>query len=359
MSIHEYFSSPKHLTEKKMLPILNLLIDKYKKTQPFAGKKIALGHLLVRNTVVLLEALIAGGAEVIIAEGFPSETASEVIEELREHGFVVYKNEEAVYHADIYLDVNALLGKIVPPMAAVELTRTGIFHYQSIGCPVVSADDCKSKKIEGFFGTSDGFVRAWQKYFPTDPLRDKKIVQFGYGKIGKGVAFGCRQEGANITIIDIDANGLEKAAREGFKTVIGNPNGELENILREADIVLAVTGVPKFISKTLPADWFRANKAKLINLGAEDEFGHLFEEKEILMGKAIPFNFHLANPTQNRYIDPAFAAHLLGLEALLSNNYSNGIHSLPEKIDNWIVKTWRDFWPNENLSGIAEELGII
>jgi adenosylhomocysteinase len=125
-------------------------------------------------------------------------------------------------------------------------------------------------------------------------------------------------------------------------------------------VVVAVTGVPGGIGRSLPSDWIRANRPVLVNLGAEDEFGPSIPEREILGGRGIPLNIHLPRPTRNRYVDPALAAHLLALEALVRepDRYPQGIHPLPPDMDAWVVRTWRQAWPGEDLLGIAADLGL-
>jgi hypothetical protein len=74
----------------------------------------------------------------------------------------------------------------------------------------------------------------------------------------------------------------------------------------------------------------------------------------------LPLNFHLARPTLNRYVDAPLAAHLLALETLVRDRdrWPVGIHPLPAELDAWFIRSWRAAWPDEDLTGIAEELGI-
>ena len=114
------------------------------------------------------------------------------------------------------------------------------------------------------------------------------------------------------------------------------------------------------MSRQLPPAWLRHNRPVLVNLGAEDEFGPAFTDDEILGGRDLPLNFHLARPTENRYVDPPLAAHLLALEALLADptRYPPGIHPLPTAMDAWVLESWRRAWPQEDLTGIGDELGL-
>lgn len=359
MTLQDYFQTPEHIAEKADLPLLSAVIARYADERPLAGAQVVMGHILVRNSLVVAEALVAGGAALTIAQGFPSASSTAMLKELRAAGVEVLPNGDAVERGAYFLDVNAILGRLRTPSGAAEVTRTGVHHYRRIPCAVVSADDCNAKKIEGFFGTGDGFLRAWRMLRPDDPLAGKRMVQFGYGKIGRGVAHVSRRAGLQVTIAEVNAAVRARAEAEGFFTVYGEESADLQSALAEADIVLAVTGLPSVLSRTVPSEWLRANQPVLVNLGAEDEYGEHFSDEDILGGKAVPLNFHLANPTQNRYVDAPLAAHVLALEALLRRTLPRGIHPLPTHMDEWLLTEWRRHWPDEDLSGIAEELGVV
>ena len=264
------------------------------------------------------------------------------------HNLQILPVEEAAARADWFFDVAAVLGRVRTPTGAAEVTRTGVHYYREIPCPVVSADDCEAKKIEGRFGTGDGFVRAWRMFFPGDPLKRKRVAQFGYGKIGFGVARTLRAQEASVTIVEVDPAARDRAREDGFAAVPGHPNQALKEVLAAADIVIAVTGIPGVLGRSLPETWLRANRPVLVNLGAEDEFGAQIGDDEILGGRGVPLNHHLSQPTQNRYVDPALAAHLLAFEALVTRDYPVGVHPLPAEMDRWILETWRESWEHSN-----------
>ncbi len=360
MSLEAVFSHPGQAEEWAELPVLGALRRRYAQERPFHGEKVVFGHILVRNALCLLECLHLGGAEVMLTEAHPSPADAEVRALLGQHQVPILPLPEAVLAADLYLDVGAVLGRLRRPRAAAEVTRTGIHHYRSIRCPVVSADDCRAKLIEGFFGTGDSFLRAWELLRPADPLEGKRLALFGFGKIGRGVAHSLRRAGMQITVVDLAPPALTRAQAEGFPVCEGEPSLALKRLLQESEVVIALTGVPGVLGRTLPPDWFRAGSAILVNLGAEDEFGPAFADGEILGGRGIPLNFHLPQPTRNRYIDAPLAAHLLALEAYVTDPkaYPPGISPLPPAMDRWILETWREAWPGEDLTGIGADLRL-
>lgn len=360
MSLENLFQEPTHVGERSELPLLQALIDRYAVNRPFEGRSVVFGHLLVRNSLVVLEGLWRGGAEVVVARAHPSPSEATVLEDLRRHGIPVLEPEDAVRAGEWYLDVGALLGRTRAPRGAAEVTRTGVLHYRTIDCPVVSADDCRAKRIEGFFGTGDSFVRAWRQLRPSHPLAGARVLLFGYGKIGRGVAHQLRRLPLLVRVAEIDPAARARAAREGFSVVAAQADASLHRALEHSDIVIAVTGRPGAIGAGYPAHWFRRPGLALVNLGAEDEYGPPFSDEDIVGGRALPLNFHLEQPTLNRYVDAPLAAHLLALEALVREpeRWPPGVHPLPPAMDEWILRTWRAAWPQEDLTGIAEELEI-
>lgn len=360
MSLEDLFEEPPHRAEREEMPLVHRLIDRYAHEQPFADMTIVSAHVLVRNALPVVEALWRGGAQVVMANAFPSDSAGAVLGDLRRVGVAALPPDEAAQAGDLFLDVNAVLGRRRIPRAAAEATRTGVQHYARLRCPVVSADDSRAKRIEGFYGTGDGFLRAWHYFFPARPVAGLRAVTFGFGKIGRGVAHRIRAAGMHVTVAEISPLALARARQEGFAALEAAPTDELRRALAQADVVVSVTGIPDQLSHTLPPDWVRAARPVLVNMGAQDEFGPAFADDEIAGGREVPWNFHLAQPTLNCYVDPALAAHLLAMEAIVlrPDAFPVGIHPLPPEMDEWLIRTWRAEWPNEDLTGIADELGL-
>ena len=360
MGLRQLFDEPAQRQERAELPILRALIQRYATERPFLGRAVVFGHLLVRNSMVVVEALWRGGAEIVLCRAHPSPAEAPLLHDLQRHAIPVLEVDRAVIAGEWFLDVGAVLGRRRVPRGAAEVTRTGVLHYQHIVCPVISADDCRSKRIEGFFGTGEGFVRAWRQLRPSDPLEGQNAIVFGFGKIGRGVAHQLRRVPMQVTVAEADDRARQRAEQEGFAVVAALPDDRLQQALAQADVVISVTGRPGVIGATYPPDWFRRRRMVLVNLGAEDEFGAPFGDDEILGGRHLPLNFHLAQPTLNRFVDAPLAAHLLALEALVRQpeRWPPGVHALPVEMDAWVVHAWRAAWPNEDLTGIGEELGL-
>jgi adenosylhomocysteinase len=245
------------------------------------------------------------------------------------------------------------------PSGAVESTRSGDYVYQTVQCPIISVDNSRIKHLEDYLGTGESFVRGWNYFRPHDSLAGKSIVLFGYGKVGRGVAHFLSREDSEVTVVEIDPQKRARASGETFAAIDLENRASLESVIGQADIIIGATGIAGAIGGSVPREWLDANSPILVNIGI-DEYGEEFEDDEILGGKTTPINWHLLRPTQNRYIDPVFAALALALEALIHNraSYSDGLHRLPDEIDQWVLEKWIESWPDEDLSKLDEELGL-
>lgn len=359
MSIQDFLLSESYVAEKEEMPILQEVIERMAMEKPFQGKRVVIGHFLALNSVALFEAFWRGGAEITVCTTFESERTRSLVRELQSHDFPILPVEEAVEAGDYFIDNAGMLGKRRTPKGAVEVTRTGDWVYESLLCPTISIDKSRLKYLEDYLGTGESFVRGWYHIRPDDPLVGKNIILFGYGKVGKGVAFYSRKEGADVIVVDINSDVLTKAQKEGFKAIDLQNRSKLKAALQEADVIIGVTGKPGAVGASIPASWLRANSPFFVNIG-HDEFGSYVPDDEIVGGREVPINFHLKRPTKNHKIDPIQAAEVLAFDELIKHpgKYANGLHPLPSTIDLWVLKKWMSYWPEEDLSGISEEIGL-
>ena len=253
---------------------------------------------------------------------------------------------------DIFIDVNAVLGRARIPAFATEITRTGVVHYRYIPCPTLSVDDTRTKLIEASLGMGDSFVRAWEAFFGASSLRGAAIVQFGFGKIGRGIATAARQAGARMHIVDPRADALQDARALGFDAIAGEDANSVRGALATCAGVVAVTGIAGAVCAGVAPEILLANDPVLVNMGAEDEFGPDIASERVLGGKGVPPNFHLDQPTLNRYIDPSLAAQLMSVEWYVKygDTIAQGVSPLPDEADTWLVRRWMRYWPNEDGS---------
>ncbi|MBN1315200.1 MAG: NAD-binding protein [Anaerolineales bacterium] len=358
MSIRAYLESKEHLEEKKEMKVMQAVIDRIADEKPFQGLKLVSGQLLVRNSIVLFEALWRGGAEVVLCNPFFCDRSLLLANELIAAGFTIYPIKEAALMGDWFVDAAGVLGQVRAPKAAVEVTRSGHYVYQSVDCPTICIDDSRIKNLEDYLGTGESFVRGWTLLRPDDPIAGKKIILFGYGKVGRGVAHSCRLNGSNIFVIDPNPDARKRSTMEGFEAIDLSDRHAVKELFGTSDIVIGTTGIVGGVSNSVPHEWLLMNNPFLVNIGM-DEFGDAFDQDRILGGN-IPINFHLQQPTKNRYIDPVHAALVLGIEEMVKNHkaYTKGVHPLPASIDEWVLNKWMESWPDEDISNLEQELNL-
>ncbi|WP_169054223.1 NAD(P)-dependent oxidoreductase [Nitratireductor sp. XY-223] len=325
-------------------PFLQDLGSEWAQSRPLAGLRILHNIPLTRETMLKLEPLYLGGADVTVTHlELPGlEPKEDCVDLLRDAGATVELDHRRINGTfDIALDCCAQ----VPAMenvnierGYVELTQSGTPIYSELetDLPVYSLDLSKLKCLEGMFGTGEACVRAI-KQFVTPDLDGRKIVLFGYGKVGRGIARYLARENVRLTVVDINATYLDQAAAAGHKTLKSARCQELLETINDAFAVIFATGHPGLL-QSLYAPSEIADNVQLINMGADDEFGDDYPANRIVADKA-PLNFLLDSPTTMFFIDPIFAAHNRCCQNILSDD-AHGFTALPAELDLPFVDAW-------------------
>lgn len=288
--------------------------------KPFSGMRILDAAPLFRNTVVKYRALIAGGADltVYVDDSLPYDAA--VKEGLIASGVPVAEGRIPEGGFDAVLDCGGRLAGVPSRLGYVELTRSGTHRYRGVEKPVFVADDGNVKIIETALGTGDGFVRGL-RYFGFSELKGKRVTVFGCGKVGRGVAYRLKEEGAEVWAVDDAAS---SRVPSGVRLIDWQDEACVRAALETAWCAVSVTGIRHAL-----AHWFTPQTpppAQLIlaNMGVEDEFGSGVDANRVLNANK-PLNFALEEPTLLRYIDPTLALHNAGLLRLPA--LGNGCHA--------------------------------
>ncbi|HAN05759.1 MAG TPA: hypothetical protein DER10_11995 [Elusimicrobia bacterium] len=308
------------------------------------------GYSLVNNTPLTMSATVK--MLPFIENGFRLHTSTpsflgrdpDAIRLMREMGYDFDADKERCEGADILLDCCAELRGVKSAKAVAELTRTGVNVYKAEGVdkPVLSVDDSRLKALETFYGTSDGFIRAY-KEFVSPQVKGKKFLLFGFGKVGKGILRGLLAEGARCTIVDTDETALSSPFGAGAKRVLSSEITAIGPLLRDHEVLVTATGRDSFLSGTPWAGEILASGIKLMNMGAADEFGPLFGEKDVVNGKK-PINFQLKRPTLLKFLDPVFYAHNSVVALFHDGKLKPGLQPLPKEMDDALVREWHSFW---------------
>ena len=265
------------------MPALMALRRKYQDQQPLADARIMGCIHMTIQTAVLIETLVALGAEVrwsscnifstqdhaaaaIAAAGIPvfawkGETEEEFnwcIEQ------TILDNGD-VWNANIILDDGGDLTEMVhskyPAMldsihGISEETTTGVHRLLEmlekgeLKVPAINVNDAVTKsKNDNKYGCRHSLNDAIKR--GTDHLLSgKKALVIGYGDVGKGSAASLRQEGMIVKVTEIDPICAMQACMDGFEVVSpyndGNNTGEVADIntlvLGTTDLIVTTTG---------------------------------------------------------------------------------------------------------------------
>lgn len=265
------------------MPALMTLRRQYAQTQPLAGAKIIGCIHMTIQTAVLIETLVALGAEVRWSSCNIFSTQDHAAAAIAASGIAVYAwkgqtNEEAdwcieqtilkdgkPWDANMLLDdggdLTDMVHKRFPQMLAnihgvTEETTTGVHRLQALlkagelKIPAINVNDSVTKsKNDNKYGCrhslSDGIKRA------TDHLlMGKKALVMGYGDVGKGSAQSLAQEGMIVRVSEIDPICAMQACMDGFEVVSAYRNGINtgkahdinQTLLANTDLVVTTTG---------------------------------------------------------------------------------------------------------------------
>ncbi|MBO0321291.1 adenosylhomocysteinase [Muricauda sp. CAU 1633] len=282
------------LAEAEM-PGLMALREEYGKEQPLKGARIAGCLHMTIQTAVLIETLVALGAEVTWSSCNIFSTQDHAAAAIAAAGIPVYAwkgmNEEEFdwcieqtlffgeerQPLNMILDDGGDLTNMVldtyPELASgikglSEETTTGVHRlYErmkkgTLPMPAINVNDSVTKsKFDNKYGCRESAVDAIRRATDT-MLAGKRVVVAGYGDVGKGTAASFRGAGAIVTVTEIDPICALQACMDGYEVK------KLETVISNADVVITATGNKDIIRE----EHFRALKDKAIvcNIGHFD-----------------------------------------------------------------------------------------
>ncbi len=282
ISLAEFGRKEITLAEAEM-PSLMTLRAKYGASQPLAGAKIIGCIHMTIQTAVLIETLMALGAEVRWSSCNIFSTQDHAAAAMAAAGVAVYAwkgqtEEEAEWCIEQTIlkdgkpwDCNMLLddGGDLTSMAhnkypeildnvhgITEETTTGVHRLVEmlakgeLKVPAINVNDSITKsKNDNKYGCrhslNDGIKRG------TDMLLSgKKALVVGYGDVGKGSAQSLSQEGMIVKISEIDPICAMQACMDGYEVVspykdginTGKPDCINKALLQNTDLIVTTTG---------------------------------------------------------------------------------------------------------------------
>ncbi|MEL1246685.1 adenosylhomocysteinase [Flavobacterium helocola] len=256
------------LAEAEM-PGLMALRAEYGATQPLKGARIAGCLHMTIQTAVLIETLIALGAEVTWSSCNIFSTQDQAAAAIAAAGIQVYAwkglNEEdfdwcieqTLFFGEDRQPLNMILDdggdltnmvfdrypELIPGIKGLsEETTTGVHRlYERVKAgtlpmPAINVNDSVTKsKFDNKYGCKESAVDAVRR--ATDiMLAGKRVVVCGYGDVGKGTAASFRGAGSIVTVTEIDPICALQAAMDGFEVK------KLDTVIKTADIIITTTG---------------------------------------------------------------------------------------------------------------------
>ncbi|WP_323846467.1 adenosylhomocysteinase [Microbulbifer magnicolonia] len=265
------------------MPALMTLREKYKAEQPLKDARIMGCIHMTIQTAVLIETLVALGAEVrwsscnifstqdhaaaaIAASGIPVFAWKGETEE--EYEWCLERTvgaDVAGWQPNMILDdggdLTELLHRKYPQIldkchGISEETTTGVHRLQemlregTLKVPAINVNDAVTKsKNDNKYGCRHSLNDAIKR--ATDHLlAGKKALVIGYGDVGKGSAASLRQEGMIVKVSEVDPICAMQACMDGFELVspykdginTGTADGINRDLLATTDLLVTTTG---------------------------------------------------------------------------------------------------------------------
>jgi len=282
------------LAEAEMPGLMSLRAE-YGASQPLKGARIAGCLHMTIQTAVLIETLVALGAEVKWSSCNIFSTQDQAAAAIAETGVGVFAwKGQTQEEADWCIEQTLFFGSADKPLNMIlddggdltnmvfdkypelignikglsEETTTGVHRlYErmangTLPIPAINVNDSVTKsKFDNKYGCQESLVDSIRR--ATDVMMAGKVaVVGGYGDVGKGSALSLRGAGARVIVTEIDPICALQAAMDGFEVK------KMIDAVKEADIIVTASGCRDLIT----ADHFKLMKDKAIvcNIGHFD-----------------------------------------------------------------------------------------
>ena len=267
LKLAEFGNKEISLAETEM-PGLMAIRSEYQSSKPLKGAKIIGCLHMTIQTAVLIETLVALGAEVrwsscnifstqdhaaaaIAAKGIPVFAWKGETEE--EYLWCIEQtiNGKKDWKPNLILDDGGDLTMLLHDKykdllknvkGVSEETTTGVKALNKLEkdnkllIPAINVNDSVTKsKFDNLYGCRESLVDSIRR--ATDVMMSGKVaIVAGFGDVGKGSAASLRQSGARVLITETDPICALQAAMEGYQVVL------MDEAISSADIVVTATG---------------------------------------------------------------------------------------------------------------------
>lgn len=387
ISLAEWGRKEIRLAEAEM-PGLMAIREEYAGKQPLKGARIAGCLHMTIQTAVLIETLVALGAEVKWSSCNIFSTQDHAAAAIAAAGIGVYAwKGQTLEEADWCIEQTLFFGSADKPLNMIlddggdltnmvfdkypelianikglsEETTTGVHRlYErmangTLPIPAINVNDSVTKsKFDNKYGCKESLVDAIRR--ATDVMMAGKVaVVGGYGDVGKGSAESLRGAGARVIVTEIDPICALQAAMDGFEVK------RMIDAVKEADIIVTASGCRDLIT----AEHFKLMKDKAIvcNIGHFDieidmewlnnNYGHTkntikpqvdlytIDGKDlIVLAEGRLVNLGCATGHPSFVMSNSFTNQTLAQIELWTNSgqYENKVYVLPKHLDEKVAR---------------------
>jgi adenosylhomocysteinase len=382
ISLAEWGRKEIRLAEAEM-PGLMAIRSEYGATQPLKGARVAGCLHMTIQTAVLIETLVALGAEVKWSSCNIFSTQDHAAAAIAAAGIGVFAwKGQTIEEADWCIEQTLFFGSKDKPLNMIlddggdltnmvldkfpelaqhvkgisEETTTGVHRlYERVAkgtlpMPAINVNDSVTKsKFDNKYGCKESLVDAIRR--ATDVMLAGKIaVVGGYGDVGKGSAASLAGAGCRVIVTEIDPICALQAAMDGFEVK------KMIDAVKEADIVVTASGCRDLITGA----HFKLMKDKAIvcNIGHFDieidiawlntNYGHTKDTIKpqvdiynvdgkdiIILAEGRLVNLGCATGHPSFVMSNSFTNQTLAQIELWNNhkNYDNKVYVLPKHLD--------------------------
>ncbi len=373
---------------EKDMPGLMILRERYGKTKPLKGARIAGCLHMTVQTAVLIETLLELGAEVRWSSCNIFSTQDTAAAAIAKAGIPVFAwkgetedeywwcVEQSVKFAggkgpnmilDDGGDLTGYIHKKYPAMLAdirgiSEETTTGVHHLHQmlkrgeLKVPAINVNDAVTKsKFDNLYGCRESLVDGIKR--ATDVMvAGKTVVVAGFGDVGKGSARSMRAMGARVIVTEIDPINALQAVMEGYEV------RTLEEAIPEGHVFVTATGCCDVIKAEHMAKM--KDQAIVCNIGhfdveidvaglksypgiqhinvkpQVDKYKFSTGNEIILLAEGRLVNLGCANGHPSFVMSTSFTNQVLAQIELWTNskNYPVGVYTLPKKLDEEVAR---------------------
>ena len=387
MSLAEWGRKEIRLAEAEM-PGLMAIREEFGPSQPLKGARIAGCLHMTIQTAVLIETLVALGAEVKWSSCNIFSTQDQAAAAIAAAGVGVFAwKGQTQAEADWCIEQTLFFGGADRPLNMIlddggdltnmvfdtypeliqhirglsEETTTGVHRlYErmqkgTLPVPAINVNDSVTKsKFDNKYGCKESLVDSIRR--ATDVMMAGKVaVVGGYGDVGKGSAASLKGAGCRVIVTEIDPICALQAAMDGFEVK------KMIDAVKEADIIVTASGCRDLITEKhfrlmkdkaivcnighfdieIDMAWLNANYGNTKNTIKPQVDMYTVEGKDVIVlaeGRLV--NLGCATGHPSFVMSNSFSNQTLAQIELWTNhkNYENKVYVLPKVLDEKVAR---------------------